>query len=134
MEQSDYLKRQFDQLGRVLAKLLSDLTGQKSKETITALRETAHNHLKGESGFDLEEIFNLHTGDLIHYLVKEKEWNNENLEKLADILLIFADNTEEQQSKPLYEKTLTIYEYLEKSENIYSLENQWKIKKIKDVL
>jgi len=98
------------------------------------LNEVAQNGLNSESGFNLQEILNLHTDELMPFLVKEKEWDNENLEKLADILLIIADNSEEQQSEPLYEKTLTIYEHLEKSEKIYSVENQRKIKQIKDVL
>jgi len=62
-----------------------------------------------------------------------KKLTNESLERLAEILQLIAENSQECSNK-IYEKCVTIYEYLEKNENIFSLERHWKIQRIKNVI
>lgn len=133
MEQQDYLKKQIDQLGQVLAKILSDLLGLKNKGQINNGIELTNQTLKTEIDFDIQELLDIPTDDFVNTLKKQKNLTNDNLAKLAEILLLIADNGQ-TDNKKLYEKCLTIYEYLEKAENIYSLDRQWKIERIKNVL
>ncbi|MCZ2224118.1 MAG: hypothetical protein LC122_10880 [Chitinophagales bacterium] len=133
MEQQDYLKKQIDQLGQVLAKIFSDLLGLKNSGQINAGLEITNQTLKSEIDFDIQELLDITTGDFVNTLKKQKNLTNDNLAKLAEILLLIADNGQ-TDNKKLYEKCLTIYEYLEKEENIYTLDRQWKIERIKNVL
>lgn len=133
MEQQDYLKKQIDQLGQVLAKILSDLLGLKNKRQINNGIELTNQTLKTEIDFDIQELLDIPTDDFVNTLKKQKNLTNDNLAKLAEILLLIADNGQ-TDNKKLYKKCLTIYEYLEKAENIYSLDRQWKIERIKNVL
>lgn len=133
MEQQDYLKKQIDQLGQVLAKILSDLLGLKNKGQINNGIELTNQTLKTEIDFDIQELLDIPTDDFVNTLKKQKNLTNDNLAKLVEILLLIADNGQ-TDNKKLYEKCLTIYEYLEKAENIYSLDRQWKIERIKNVL
>lgn len=133
MEQQDYLKRQIDQLGRVLGKIFSDLLGLKSQGQIDDGIEITNQALKDELDLDIQKLLDIQTDDFIDTLKIEKSLTNDNLDKLAEILLLIADNRQ-TDNKKLYEKCLTIYAYLEKDENIYSLDRQWKIERIKNVL
>lgn len=133
MEQQDYLKRQIDQLGRILGKILADFIGLKNKGQIIDEIEVAKQTLKNEIDLDLENLINIPKESFVNTLKTQKNLTNDHMDKLAEILLIIADNSHES-NKQIYERCLTIYEYLEKEENIYSLGRQWKIQRIKNVL
>lgn len=133
MEQQDYLKKQTEQLGRVLGKVISELLGLKNQGQINDAVEITNQAIKGELDFDIQELTDIPSDKLIDILTRQKNVTNDNLEKLAEILLIIADNRPED-NKNLYEKCLTIYEHLERAESTYSLGRQWKIQRIKNVL
>jgi hypothetical protein len=133
MEQRDYLKKQIDQLGQVLGKIFSDLLGLKSNGQINGGLEISNQTLKNELDLDIQNLLDIPTDDFVNTLRTQKNFTNDNLDKLAEIILLIADN-EQTDNKKLYKKCLMIYEYLEKAENIYSLDRQWKIERIKNVL
>ena len=133
MEQQDYLKKQIDQLGQALAKIFSVMLGLKNNGQINAGIEITNQSLKNEIDLDIENLLDIPTEDFINTLITQKNITNDNLDKLAEILLLIADNGQ-LDNKKLYEKCLAIYEYLEKVENIYTLDRQWKIERIKNVL
>lgn len=133
MEQQDYLKKQIDQLGQVLAKIFSDLLGLKNNGQINAGLEITNQTLKNELDFDIQDLLDIPTDKFIDTLTTQKNLTNDNLDKLAEILLLIADNRQ-GDNKKLYEKCLTIYEYLERVENIYTLDRQWKMNRIKNEL
>ena len=118
MEQQDYLKKQIDQLGQALAKIFSVMLGLKNNGQINAGIEITNQSLKTEIDLDIENLLDIPTEDFINTLITQKNITNDNLDKLAEILLLIADNGQ-LDNKKLYEKCLAIYEYLEKVENIY---------------
>ena len=133
MEQRDYLKKQIDQLGQVLAKLFSDLLGLKNSGQINTGLEMTDQTLKNELDFDVQDLLDMPTDKFIDTLTTQTGLTNENLDKLSEILLLIADNRE-NDNKNLFEKCLIIYEYLEKADSIYSLDRYWKRKRIKNEL
>lgn len=133
MEQQDYLKKQIDQLGQALAKIFSDLLRLKNNGQINAGLEITNQTLKTELDFDIQNLLDIPTDKFIDTLTTQKNLTNDNLDKLAEILLLIADNRQDDNKK-LYEKCLTIYEYLERVENIYTLDRQWKMNRIKNEL
>ncbi|HLU87542.1 MAG TPA: hypothetical protein VKZ44_07275 [Taishania sp.] len=133
MERQDYLKKQIDLLGKILGKILSDLLGLKNSGNINQGLEITNQTLKAELDFDIQDLLDIPTDQWIETLIKQKNISNNNLEKLAEILLLIADN-QRDNNKNLYEKCLTIYQYLETTETVYTLDRQWKITHIKNEL
>lgn len=133
MEQQDHLKKQIDQLGRVLGKILSDLLGLKNQGQINDGVETTSQAINGALDLDIQDLLDIPTDNFIDTLKNQKNLTNDHLDKLAEILLLIAEN-QQDDNKKLYEKCLAIYEHLLKVENIYSLDRQWKIQRIKNVL
>lgn len=134
MPQEDHLKKQIDRLGQVLGKLLADLLNLKYQgQTEEAIQRTNH-VLKGEFAFDLQELINLPTADLVNTLKSGKGFQNQTFETLATVFLWIAEHKEGVDKKVLHEKSLALYENLEKTETVYSLERHWKIERLKKEL
>ncbi len=131
MEQEDYLKRQIDQLGRVLGKALSDLLGLVKKGQAGLGIETTSQTLKTELDLDILELNSMKDEDFINSLISEKKFTSIHLEKIAEILLLMADYKDDKEKKSIYLKCLSIYEYLEHTDSTYSLDRQIKIKQLK---
>lgn len=135
MGQEDYLKRQLDQLGQVLAKMLGDLLGLKNKAAIHDGIEQVNQSLKTELGFTSDEFAALSDAEFIRFLEDEKGFRNAHLEKLADLFLFLADNTSDStKQKLVYEKSLLLYKHLDKTESTYSLERYAKSERISQLL
>jgi len=136
MEQRDYLQREIEQLGRVLGKLLSDLLGLKSDGKVSDSIETTDQVLKDELNLTIEDLTAIPTDKFISMLQSDQNFSNRNLEQLAGILLLLAGNRSDGDDvrKMLYEKCLTIYEHLEKTESTYSLDRNLKMEIIKNEL
>lgn len=133
MEQQDYLKRQIDQIGRILGRILTDLAGFKNKGQINDGIAITNQILKNELDIDITELAEIRKDEFITTIKSKKNLTNENIGMLAEILLLVAESSYDV-NRSLYEKCLIIYEYLEKEENVYSLDRQWKIKRIKNLL
>ncbi len=135
MEQEDYLKRQIDQLGRVLGKILSDVLGFANKGQTSLGIDITNQTLKKELDINIQELIDIETDIFIKTLKSEKKFANNNLDQLAEILLLLADSSKQDKDKKnIYVKCLRIYEYLESVEKTYSFDRQMKIEKIKNVL
>ncbi|HKK59601.1 MAG TPA: hypothetical protein VJ937_08995 [Salinivirga sp.] len=91
MEQRDYLKDQIDQMGKALAKILSDLMGLKTKnEPQSALVET-NQQLKTQVDLDLDKLMRV-TADERQAFLDRESFNAANLETLAEILKEMGTN------------------------------------------
>src|SRR5690606_6603766 len=123
MQQQDYLKKQIDQLGRILGKILNNLLGLKNNEQLNDGIENTNSILKRELDLDIQTLIALPTNEIVNTLKTQKHFTHQNLDTLAEILLLLAISNEEY--KKLYAICLTIYEYLEQEESAYSLNRQW---------
>ena len=132
MEQRDFLQLQIDHLGQALSKIFSKMLG--IKEDGQSL-QVANQSLKEELGFNIDDLTALSTGEFIETL-RQKELSSDSFDKLADILLLSADELYELQpgnekSINLYHKCLKIYHHLENADSVYPFERQLKIERIK---
>lgn len=139
MEKRDYLMDQIEQLGQALALLFSRLYGLKSQGKIPEAIEMINQSLVSELGLDITDLSAIPTDDFILTLKEKKKFNYANLEQLADILLLIADESEgnksvHEQSQDLYVKCLSIYNYLNERDLTYSFERQSKIERISSML
>ena len=139
MEKRDYLMDQIEQLGHALAQIFSKLFGLSEQGKVPEAVEMTSQSFKTELDLDLMEISSIPTGDLINTLQKDKRLNHSNLELLANILLLVADencteNPENEEGLNLYGKCLEIYSHLNERDLTYSFERESKIARIQSIL
>ncbi len=127
----DYIKKQVDQLARMLSKIVSDLMGQKAETTIGGI-EAMSQVLKSQLDIDFQALMSISDNDFITIL--EKELSTESINNIAKIILIVADNAKkrDEETTILYRKCLLILEYLEKKEATYSFDRNSTIQRIKN--
>ena len=138
MQHEDYIKRQIDQLGRVLGKILIDLLGLKASGNISEGIEVADQTLKNERDLTFDEIASIPAEKFIATLQEEKKLSNDNLDSLAEILFLVAEELDEKGSdlekkNEMYLRSLILYDHIEKICSTYSLERHLKIKKIQNM-
>ena len=136
MEERDYLKRQLDQLGRVLGMLIARLLKTNPEGQIEN-QSFVNQALNNELQLDIPTIIDMESEYLLFTLTNEKNVNNDNLEKLAYLFLLLAedeDNLNEIERKNLLKKSLIIYEYLQETSDTFSFERHTNIEKIKATL
>jgi hypothetical protein len=139
MEKRDYLMDQIEQLGQALASIFSKLYKQKGQGKVPEAIEMTNQSLKAELGLDIDELSAIPAELFVDTFKMEKKFSFENLERLADILLLIADKSEEEnilhdQSLNLYAKSLSVYNYLNENDLTYSFERQAKIEGILSML
>ncbi|GAB5409173.1 MAG: hypothetical protein BalsKO_15380 [Balneolaceae bacterium] len=139
MFNQDFIMRQIQQMTQVLNRILTQVLRIKNHEVQTDVLTYLDQELLKELSFDLDEILAVESEEELLSFLKKSGLNSENLNILADILFEvaeskFEDLEQHSKSLTLFSKTLFLYEFLEKSENIYSIDRNVKISKIKDVL
>jgi hypothetical protein len=134
MEHDDRLKKQIDQLGKVLGKILADLLQIKNQGDASISIDSVFVTFKTELDLDLEEIIDYPIDQLITKLKKEKGFTNSNLEILADILYHLDDGVNVTRKCECLERALTIYEYTQLQDANFSMERMEKINRIKTFL
>jgi hypothetical protein len=136
LQQEDYIKRQIDQIGRVLGKILSDLIGLKARGQMGDGIELTSLALKKELDLDIGSLTSVPTEEFINTLKVIRTMNDDSLEMLADIFLLIAEepmitDADNENRIKLFERSLTIYEHLDRTSSIYSFDRHIKIEKIK---
>lgn len=138
MEQQDYLKRQIDQMAKVLGKIIADITGLKDQGKVNEGMEIADQTLKSELSLNMDDLLNIPKNEFIDTLINKKQVHNENLEQFAEMLSELADGWLKQdageKAKDLYEKALAIYEYLEETGSAFSFGRNMKKQNINKII
>lgn len=132
----DYFQRQIDEIGKMLAALLSRLTGLKIEGQFGQGLEIVRQTLSEESVISFEELKSLPPEKIINHL-NAKHLRHENFERLADLFYEIAEGLESSDKVTalnFYEKALTIHEYLNQTGSIYSFERHYKIDEIREIL
>jgi hypothetical protein len=138
MEQQDYLKRQIDQMARVLGKIIADITGLKDQGKVNEGMEIAEQDMKSELALDMKDLLKIPRDEFIDTLINKKQVHKENLEQFAEMLSELADGWLKQdageKAKDLYEKALAIYEYLEEAGSAFSFGRNMKKQNINSII
>jgi hypothetical protein len=132
MHKRDYLVKQFEEFGKVMAILL----GLKRDENYQKLSEIINESVKKYTSTEIDYVESLIDGQLIEKLTSEKKLNDEQLKMLADLLFEKADyyfNTQQNSDLKLkgidcYKKSHIIYLFLKEHATLtYSLDMHYKI-------
>lgn len=136
MIQRDFIKRQLEELGRAIGKIISDILKLKEigklDEGIVIAQET----LESTFGLNIENILSIPSVNFVETLIEEKKYSSVHLNYLGDVLFttaeLFEQKGEKKRSKELYQRVLIIFNYIDQTEKTFSLERNNKIEKIKN--
>ena len=131
----DYLKKQIDQLGKVVAKLMADLMGLKSDFRITEAEELVNTVFEKELGFNFDEIVEQKNENLISFLNTDKNFTQETMEDIANIVFELGMVIEDKNKQANYfQKAILLFEHLNNERKIFSFDFMVKINKMKELL
>lgn len=131
MERRDYFKKQIDQLGRVLGKILSDFLALKNTKGIGEAVESVVESLNAKLDLSPATLANIPSSEIVNRLISSHSFNNDSLELLADLLFRVAEERrDDNEWKRLMGQALVIFRYLETVDSTYSLERRFKMDKI----
>ena len=136
MEQRDLLKDQIEQLGKVLANILSDLLGLKSKGQTSQGIEATNQRLQGELDIDIEKITTLTKKELKDYL-KNRHLRAAHLEILSECLKEIGKGKIEENKKDAkmkLEKAIELLDIADEISKTMSFDRINKKKEIENVL
>jgi len=135
MYRKDYLQKQLEQLGRVIAKAMDAIAGLKKDGLILEGIRLADENLQSEFNLGINDLMLLKPEETIAFLRDEKKLAPAQMDLLADLLfeMVGLYEADEQQLavSNLADKTLLIYEYVNLSEKTFSLVRQQKTEALK---
>jgi hypothetical protein len=138
MEQRDYLLRQIEQLGQVLAQMLARLLGIKQKGNASFGSEELRQIYKNELDIDVEELIQIPDIDIITFLKNKNKYFENHLEIMADILHATAENYYKNdrldEGNEILRKSVYILEYIHSSGKDFSIDRVNKIETLKGFL
>lgn len=133
MPQEDYIKREIDKLGKVLAKALADLLGLKSTGNFQDGIKSVNDILQSELKTDINILSNLPENDLLPFLAN-KNLNNNHLELIADLLFESAAECSIEECRNKYSRALLIYRFVTENDISYSINRHYKIDMVNGLL
>jgi len=136
MEQRDLLKDQIEQLGKVLAEILSDFLGLKSKGSINEGIKISKERLQSELDIDIEKLITLNKTKLKEY-VKNLKLSEGHLEILSEYLKemgMVKNRANIGEAKLCLEKALELLDVADEISNTLSFDRINKKTKIENML
>lgn len=134
MEQKDYLLREIEKIGLVLAAIWQKLFGGKENPAIAFTQQIgeAKGMLFNEINFDLDHFLTLNKEESNEYINSFKGFTIENIESLAKLIAQIGFSDISENGKEYLEKALQLYEFCNTNDKTYSLERETKVKVIKE--
>lgn len=130
MIQRDYIQRMIEQLAKVVAKLM----GKDPKQSIEILSKNYDEWL----GFRPDYISSIPEEDLLYVLVNKNNLNINQLEFLAELLAKEGEQYLKTQefsiAKDKLNKSLTIFDFVDAKQELFSMERMNTISNIKSAL
>lgn len=133
MLKRDYLVKQFEEFGKVMAILL----GLKKDGLFPELSDAIEESLKKYTALEIKYVESIVNENLIETLTQEKKLNDEQLKMLADLVYEKGEyyasiNSEEKVSTNCYKKAYLIYLFLKENATLnYSLDMHYKLEILK---
>lgn len=136
MEQKDFILREIEKIGLLLRGILGKLMGRSENLSITIPYgfEFTNELLLDEIGFDLKYFLSLDELSIYNYLIQFKGLNLDNLELMAEMILLLSENEKPDNKEMFLKRALQLYDLCEKTDKTYSFDREAKINLIKNAL
>ena len=133
MEKKDYILREIEKISILLQYLIGKFMPAKTQTEQQKTEELINKELVENFGNDLDFILNLPNENFDLELSKNKGFNYENIELLADLLYTLGNNQLENNKVYLL-KSLELYRYIDEKSKTFSFERSSKINTLKSLL
>jgi len=126
MEQRDYILREIEKISVVILAILGKFKRIKSKKQFEQERTMIDNQLEETSGLTIDKLLSFTEEEIISFIDVNEGFDPGNMELLADLLIAFAENSPENESRNLINKALIILEYVDRETKTFSMERSSK--------
>lgn len=137
MAQEDRLKKQIEELARVLGKVLADFI-HSSGGSVSDPMESIAQQVKEEVDLDFKKLMSAPSEDLIKTITSETNLKNDHLETVADIFFqagkSYIFQGQEEQGRELYRKSIILLQHTAVVDKTYNMAREDKITAIKKLL
>jgi hypothetical protein len=134
MEQRDYILREIEKISVMLLAMLGKFKRIKSKKQFEQERGMIDSALKEAGELSIDKLISFTDEEIISYIDKNKGFDTGNMELLAELLDVFAENLPEEESRNLNKKAVLILEYIDHETRTFSMERSLKLKSLKEKL
>jgi hypothetical protein len=132
MYQKDYILRMIEMLGDLIAGILGLIKKGEYRQASEQLGKIYYDMLKEDAAFFRE----IPADNLTHKLIKEHNYTNGHLEILAELFNAEAELEVSQGHKSdslkYFEKSLMLFEFIDREQKTYSAERQEKMNSISE--
>lgn len=133
MEKRDFIQAEIEKLGFFLQRLLANFLNSNSEANSIEAINSVTNELKCELDFDLPLFVSLSKDEMKKYLSNFK-FNEQHLEKLADLMTELSSSKANNESKAYLTKTIEILDLVDELSNSYSFERNLKKSQIQKLI
>lgn len=133
MEKRDFIQAEIEKLGFFLQRLLANFLNSNSAANSIEAINSVTNELKSELDFDLPLFVSLSKDEMKKYLSNFK-FNEQHLEKLADLMTELSSSKANNESKAYLTKTIEILDLVDELSNSYSFERNLKKSQIQKLI
>lgn len=133
MAYQDHLTRQIEQLGMVLRRLLTGLTGQRDPGEAIVTVEQAEQNLTEALDLAPGELHTLSPQELVATIEALPAYTEANADQLADLLLALA-NAEPAHARLRREQALSLLEHVNRTSATFNLERHSKVAQLRSRL
>ncbi len=136
MERRDYLLREIEKIGMMLAMIINRIVGNKDSYAISLEKqfEAEREVLLNEIGFDMQLFLSLEKAEIEPYISRFEGIKSANIELLADLMKEIGMLAEPVMKLECLEKALNLYELSTVLDKSFSMDRESKIKEIKKEL
>lgn len=133
MEKRDFIQAEIEKLGFFLQRLLANFLNSNSAANSIEAINSVTNELKSELDFDLPLFVSLSKDEMKKYLSNFK-FNEQHLEKLADLMTELSSSKANNESKAYLTKTIEILDLVDELTNSFSFERNLKKSQIQKLI
>ncbi len=133
MEKRDFIQAEIEKLGFFLQRLLANFLNSNSAANSIEAINLVTNELKSELDFDLPFFVSLSKDEMKKYLSNFK-FNEQHLEKLADLMAELSSSKANNESKTYLTKTIEILDLVDERSNSFSFERNLKKSQIQKLI
>ncbi len=135
MIKREFLKRQLEELGRDLEKVIASIQNLKEQGKFIEGIDMVQNSLGSIFDLSIEKVLSMLPDNFPERLLKEKKLTPVHLSYLGDILFaaseLYDDEGETEKVKLLHNKILSVFNYINETEKTFSSSRNNKIEIIK---
>ena len=130
MAYQDHLTRQIEQLGMVLRRLLSGLTGTDVPEPVHNTLEETRQAIATSLERDPDELFAHPPAELVLHLKDHPAYSEANVDLLADLLIAMAA-VDPDNATQLRLQALAVLEHLNATSTTFDMERHARVRKLR---